>query len=62
MPIDIERVKADAVQKYEEDKHKVSVAIELERLRARKAHFFPKRVRFQWPILFEHWYNPDRKR
>lgn len=62
MPIDIERVKEDAVTKYREDQHKKAVSVELERIRARKAHFFPKRMRFQWPIRFEHWHNPDRKR
>ena len=58
MPINIDEVKEAARAKLSEADHKFAVEEELMRLRAKRPHFFPKRIRFQWPIRFEDWYNP----
>lgn len=62
MPIfDLHTVHEAAQEELHKDAFKQAVEEKKKQLRERRLHIFPKRIRLQWPIRFEHWYNPDRK-
>lgn len=54
-PEDHDDIKAEAKEKLRAELKKAAVKERLEVLRARKPHFFPKKVVFQWPVRFEEW-------
>lgn len=59
--INTNEVHAEAVEKLRKEKFDKAVKFRLEQLRARKAHFFPKKCIFQWPVRFEEWIKPQNK-
>lgn len=55
----IKECQDEAKKKFNEKVRKAEVEKRIKILEARKAHLFPKRVRFQWPMRFEDWVKPN---
>lgn len=59
-PEQITAAREEAKQKYLKKLHDKQVEVELEILKAKKGHYFPKKVVFQWPVRLEDWYKPTK--
>lgn len=62
MPLDTNDVKWAAAEKLREEEFKHAVEQRKKQMKAAKLHFFSKRIVFQWPIRFEHHYQPLNRR
>lgn len=53
----IKKAKAEAREQLKQDHYKAQVVLETKKLKARKAHIFPKRFVLQLPFRLEDWYR-----
>ena len=58
-PQHVEEAKLEAEKKLHEKLYKEAVDAHIEVLKGRKAHFFPKKIIFQWPWRTEEWVKPN---
>jgi hypothetical protein len=54
-PEQIDAAKLEAKEKFNAKLRKEAIEAHTKLLAARRAHFFPKRIVFQWPIRFDEW-------
>ena len=56
----LEEIHAKAHEELHEEGFKKAVEEHKKKLHAKRAHIFPKRICFQWPMRLEDWYNPKK--
>lgn len=54
-PEQLEAAKLEAKEKFQAKLRKAAIDAHIKVLQGRRAHFFPKRICFQWPIRFDEW-------
>lgn len=57
MPINIEEVKTEAKQQLHDEAFEMAVEHEKERIKAKRQHFLPWKVKFRNPVTFHDHYT-----
>lgn len=55
----IAEAKAKAIEQLKDEAFKAAVILHKEIIKARRLHWFPKRIVFQLPFRLEDWYKPS---